>query len=110
MHAHEKVPHPGTAVHSGCIHPSESAHWIMAAELPSAWHVDPFVNRLAIDARLIHAGDSCRSQVSGLKKTESGIKWTELDEALPISTFPSKLETGPRFPTWQSPQIQIGGP
>src|SRR6195952_1265817 len=30
------------------IHPAEIAHWMMAAELLSAWHLDPVVSRVSI--------------------------------------------------------------
>jgi lysophospholipase L1-like esterase len=66
------------------IHPGEAAHWIMAAELLSAWNVDPFVSRVAIDATTLHNGESYRASVTALDKTEGGIKWTELEESLPL--------------------------
>jgi lysophospholipase L1-like esterase len=82
--AHAKFPALAPLLIPDRIHPSESAHWIMAAELLSAWHVDPFVCRVAINANALHTEESYRSQVTGLETLEDGINWTEVDEALPL--------------------------
>jgi lysophospholipase L1-like esterase len=82
--AHEKFPTLAPLLIPDRIHPGEAAHWIMAAELLSAWHVDPFVSRVAIDGKVLRTGESYRAKVIDLEKTDRGIKWTELDEALPL--------------------------
>jgi lysophospholipase L1-like esterase len=66
------------------IHPTETGHWIMAAALMKAWHVNPLVSSLALraaDATVI-AGD--RAAVTDVEKTANGLKWTQMDEALPL--------------------------
>jgi lysophospholipase L1-like esterase len=65
------------------IHPAKTSHWIMAAALMSAWHVNPVVSAVTLSA----AGNVVtreRTQVSNLVKSSAGLQWTQLDEALPL--------------------------
>lgn len=66
------------------IHPSEAGHWILAAELMSAWHVDPIVSRLVLNAASAAVIDKERTTITSIERSSNGIKWTELDEALPL--------------------------
>lgn len=66
------------------IHPSATGHWIMAAALVSAWHLDPIVSSLTLDAEKAVATAKNRASVSNLSRTATGLKWTQLDEALPL--------------------------
>jgi lysophospholipase L1-like esterase len=66
------------------IHPSETGHWIMAAALLSAWHVNPVVSRVALNAANAQVISKDRTAVTNLERSKDGIKWTQLDEALPL--------------------------
>lgn len=66
------------------IHPSETGHWIMAAALMSAWHVDPFVSRLSLGGKSAKVIEAHRSTVTNLEKPADGLTWTQLDDALPL--------------------------
>jgi lysophospholipase L1-like esterase len=66
------------------IHPSATGHWIMAAALMSAWHVDPVVSRVALNAASAQAIEQDRTAVTNIGKLPDGLKWTELDDALPL--------------------------
>lgn len=66
------------------IHPQEAGHWIMAAELMKAWHVDPVVSSLTLDAVDARVADSRRTAVTQIEKTAAGLRWTQTDEALPL--------------------------
>ena len=66
------------------IHPSESGHWIMAADLVQGWHVSPIVSSVAIDAARTKVETQENTAVSGLTETGAELKWSELDEALPL--------------------------
>jgi len=66
------------------IHPAESGHWIMAAELASAWHVDPVVSRVALNAAQAAVVEKDRATVTEVEKSATGLKWTQLDDALPL--------------------------
>lgn len=69
------------------IHPSETGHWIMTAALLSGWHVDPTVTRVAIDAasgQTVAAQRTSIDKLVKLQKQNSGLRWTQLDSALPL--------------------------
>lgn len=66
------------------IHPAEAGHWIMAAALASAWHANPIVASLELDAANAAVIARDRTTITELVKTENGLKWTELDQALPL--------------------------
>jgi lysophospholipase L1-like esterase len=66
------------------IHPGDVGHWIMAAELLTAWHVDPIVSQLSLDAARAQVLTADRTEVTNLDKTEAGLTWTQKDAALPL--------------------------
>ena len=66
------------------IHPGETGHWIMAAALMKVWRVEPLVSRVDLRATDAALTGSERTAVSDLKKSSSGLEWTQLDEALPL--------------------------
>lgn len=66
------------------IHPSEIGHWIMASALMSAWHVNPVVGRVVLDAAKSTVVDEDRTKVTNLQASAGGLKWTQLDDALPL--------------------------
>lgn len=66
------------------IHPAETGHWIMAAALISAWHMNPVVSRLELDAAGAAVIDKDRTTVTNLEKSAQCLQWTQLDDALPL--------------------------
>jgi hypothetical protein len=66
------------------IHLAETGHWIMAATLMSAWHVNPVVSRLELNAASAAVIDKDRATVTNLEKSADGLQWTQLDDALPL--------------------------
>ncbi|HVZ84669.1 MAG TPA: SGNH/GDSL hydrolase family protein [Terracidiphilus sp.] len=66
------------------IHPSEAAHWVMAAALVQCWGASPIVSSVSIDA----ASQSVRAQqntaISGLAVAGGHVAWTQTDAALPL--------------------------
>lgn len=66
------------------IHPSATGHWIMAAALMSAWHVNPIVSRVELNAANAQVIGKDRTTVTNLEKLPSGLQWTQLDDALPL--------------------------
>jgi len=66
------------------IHPAESGHWIMAAALMSAWHVDPVVSRVTLNAAEAAVVEKSRTTVTDVEKLANGLRWTQLDDALPL--------------------------
>lgn len=66
------------------IHPAPAGHWIMAAALLSAWHADPIVSSVTLNAADAASTATERTKISDLRKSADGIAWTQLDEALPL--------------------------
>ena len=83
-HAETEFPQLAPLIVPDRIHPAEIGHWIMAAALMSAWHVNPVVSRLALNAAGAQAIDAYRTTVTNLERSAEGLKWTQLDDALPL--------------------------
>lgn len=66
------------------IHPSEAGHWIMAAALVKGWNVSPTVSNVSIDASRKAVERQENTTVSGLEETGTEVKWTQLDQSLPL--------------------------
>jgi len=66
------------------IHLSETGHWILAAALLSAWQVDPVVSNLTLNAAKAEVVARNRTTVTTLRREQDSLKWTQLDEALPL--------------------------
>ncbi|HTW61796.1 MAG TPA: SGNH/GDSL hydrolase family protein, partial [Terracidiphilus sp.] len=73
------------------IHPSEAAHWVMAATLARTWGMSPIVSSAHLDAAQPVPVAAENTQVSALSQTDGKLAWTELDNALPL---PLDLESG----------------
>ncbi len=56
----------------------------MAAALGEAWHYDPVVSDVTIAAGDATVTAAARTKISGLQKTPTGLRWSQLDEALPL--------------------------
>lgn len=65
------------------IHPGDAAHWIIAAQLAAAWHIDPVVSSVELKANG-DIGKIARSKVTEVHTIDNGLAWTQLDEALPL--------------------------
>jgi lysophospholipase L1-like esterase len=66
------------------IHPSPTGHWIMAAALVRGWNISPIVSSVALDAARTDVTSEQNTTVSGLNETPNGLRWTQLDRALPL--------------------------
>jgi lysophospholipase L1-like esterase len=66
------------------VHPEPMAHWFMAAAILKGWNAPSIVSSTTIDAKQLTTIETKNSHVSDLAKKESGISWTELDDALPL--------------------------
>ena len=66
------------------IHPGEAAHWIIAAELLSAWHVNPVVSRATFNADSLEVIQKDRTAITKVQKTSAGLRWTQEDQAFPL--------------------------
>lgn len=66
------------------IHPGEATQWIMAAALMSAWHVNPVVSSVVLNADHAAVMAADRTTISQLRQSAGGLEWIQLDEALPL--------------------------
>jgi len=66
------------------IHPGPAAQWIVAVALMEAWQVDPVVSDVGIAAAYARVTVASRTKISELQKTSTGLRWSQLDEALPL--------------------------
>lgn len=82
--ANAKYPQLAPLLIPDRIHPSATGHWIVASTLMSSWHADPIVSRVLINADSVRVMERVRTSIVQLARTENGLKWTQLDEALPL--------------------------
>ncbi len=66
------------------VHPSAAGHLLMGAALLRAWNAPALVSRVELDARTRTLLASERTSVSDLGGEAGSLRWTALDEALPL--------------------------
>lgn len=66
------------------IHPGEAAHWVMAAQLARSWGISPIVSRVHVDIQKMKIAEADNTIISALDYSNGILKWTQLDEALPL--------------------------
>jgi lysophospholipase L1-like esterase len=67
------------------IHPAETAHWVMAAELARTWGVSPIVSRVSLDGSQATVLMAENTHITALqRKGAEGLSWTQLDNSLPL--------------------------
>jgi lysophospholipase L1-like esterase len=75
------------------IHPGDAGHWIMAAELLSAWHVNPLVGRVFLNAEKASITSAENTKVESLRGTSEGLQWIQTDQSLPLPLDPGEPMT-----------------
>lgn len=65
------------------VHPDPLAHWVMAEALLRGWHAPALVSEVTLDARAGTVMEARNASVSQLQ-SEDGLKWTEIEGALPL--------------------------
>jgi lysophospholipase L1-like esterase len=66
------------------VHPSAAGHLVMGATLLRAWGAPALVSRVELDAQTKTVVAAEKTAVSGLVADGRGLRWTQLDEALPL--------------------------
>jgi lysophospholipase L1-like esterase len=66
------------------IHPSEAAHWVMAAALVHTWSVSPTVSNAHLDAQRTTPVAAENTHITGLSFDGRKLQWTETDDSLPL--------------------------
>lgn len=66
------------------IHPSESAHWVMAATLARAWGMTPVVSSVHLDAAKSEVIAARNAKVTDFERSSGALRWVQADQALPL--------------------------
>lgn len=66
------------------IHPGDATHWIIAATVMKAWHVNPIVSAVELNAETASITSAQRTSVSDLTGNPTALKWEQTDEGLPL--------------------------
>jgi predicted GH43/DUF377 family glycosyl hydrolase/lysophospholipase L1-like esterase len=66
------------------VHPDPPAHWVMAEALLKGWHAPALVSDVTLDARAGTVMVARNAVVNQLEQSENGLKWTEVEAALPL--------------------------
>lgn len=96
------------------IHPSEPLHWVMAAALMKAWHLDPVVSAVTIDHDAREVTESKRTAVTNLAWDNNQLEWDQTDEALPLpfnfdSEFMSFVLANSELFSLDQEMLKVGG-
>jgi len=75
------------------IHPGAAIHWLMAENVLKSWGAKPEVTFVHIGGGTKPTTDVSNTEVSELSKTGSGLRWTQMDKALPLPLGP--VDTDP---------------
>jgi lysophospholipase L1-like esterase len=66
------------------IHPGDAAHWVTAVTVMKAWHANPIVSAVDLNAVTGNINSIQRTSVTALSGNTAGLKWEQRDEALPL--------------------------
>jgi lysophospholipase L1-like esterase len=75
------------------IHPGAAIHWVMAENVLKSWGAKPEVSFVHLDAGTKATAQVSNTEVSELSQNANGLRWTQIDKALPLPLGP--LDTDP---------------
>jgi hypothetical protein len=75
------------------VHPDPLAHWVMALALLKGWHAPSLVSDVTVDAHAGAVTQARNASVSQVEQTDGALKWTELEDALPLPLTRSNATT-----------------
>ncbi len=75
------------------VHPDPLAHWVMAQALLKGWHAPALVSDITVDAHAGTVTQARNASVSQVEQTDGALKWTELEDALPLPLTRSNATT-----------------
>jgi lysophospholipase L1-like esterase len=73
------------------VHPQQAGHWLMAESLLKTWNAPSLVSSVLFDAASKAGAEAQNTLVTDLRKTKTGLTWTQLDRALPLPLPPAEL-------------------
>jgi hypothetical protein len=75
------------------VHPDPLAHWVMAESLLKGWHAPALVSSVTLDAHAVTITEARNAVVSLLDQTGGTLKWSEVEDALPLPLTRSNATT-----------------
>jgi predicted GH43/DUF377 family glycosyl hydrolase/lysophospholipase L1-like esterase len=75
------------------VHPDPLAHWVMAEALLKGWHAPALVSSVTLDAHAATVTEAHNAVVSQLEQTAGALKWSEVEDALPLPLTRSNATT-----------------
>ncbi|MGC1423385.1 MAG: GDSL-type esterase/lipase family protein [Terracidiphilus sp.] len=75
------------------VHPDPLAHWIMAQALLKGWHAPALVSSVTLDAHAATVTEARNAVASQLDQTDGVLKWSEVEDALPLPLTRSNATT-----------------
>jgi lysophospholipase L1-like esterase len=66
------------------VHPDPLAHWVMAEALLKGWNAPALVSAVTIDARTGKVTETQNATVDHLEMNQASLRWTEVENALPL--------------------------
>jgi len=66
------------------VHPEQPAHWFMAEAILKGWNAPAIVSSVTIDSKKLVPNKTINTVITDMQSENSGLTWTELDEALPL--------------------------
>ncbi|WP_348264167.1 GDSL-type esterase/lipase family protein [Telmatobacter sp. DSM 110680] len=75
------------------VHPDPLAHWVMAEALLKGWHAPSMVSEIVVDAHAATVTQARNASVSEVAQTSGELKWTALEDALPLPLTRSNATT-----------------
>ena len=75
------------------VHPDPLAHWVMAEALLKGWHAPALVSDVTVDAHAEAVTRARNASVGQVEQTDGALKWTELEDALPLPLTRSNATT-----------------
>ena len=75
------------------VHPDPLAHWVMAEALLKGWHAPSLVSDITVDAHAATVTQARNAVVSEVAQTNGELKWTVVEDALPLPLTRSNATT-----------------
>jgi lysophospholipase L1-like esterase len=74
------------------VHPQQAGHWLMAESLLKTWNAPSLVTSVSFDAASKAGAEAQNTLVTDLRRTKTGLSWTQVDRALPLPLPPAEVD------------------
>ncbi len=88
----QQNPTLATQVIPDRVHPQQAGHWLMAESLLKVWRAPALVTSVSVDTASKAGAEAQNTQVTDLRRTKTGLTWTQSDRALPLPLPPAEID------------------